>query len=270
MRQLIVDSPLGADGCICIEGKKYHYLNSVLRVKCGDMVYARLSGGQVQPMTVARIDSSGKKIILQAAEVRAFQDSQTKAAPVLEKPETELWLFQFEAKPPKMDLIVRQAAECGVFGIVPVEGEFCQRGNIDSARKKSDGADGRWERIITEARQQSGSPVETRIFPSVSVQEACSFWSSLSAENKAAVVLYERSIGTQPLYSALKNADIIGKKKASIAVAVGAEGGISPDEINAMKEGGFVPVHFDTNILRCETASLYGIAALQTVLNLGE
>ena len=197
MRQFIVETPLDSNGCICIEGKKYHYLNSVLRVKCGDMIYARLLDGSLQQMTVAKIDSCEKKIILQVAGKLNCNNSVLQAIPVLKKPKTEIYLFQFEAKPPKMDLIIRQATECGVCGIIPVEGEFCQKG----------------------------------------------------------------------IYNALKNADVIKKENAKIAVAVGAEGGISVQEISMMKESGFIPVHFDTNILRCETASLYGIAALQTALS---
>lgn len=175
MRQFIVETPLDSDGCIGIQGKKYHYLNSVLRVKCGDMIYARLLDGSLQQMTVAKIVSCEKKIILQAAGKLNCNDSISQAAPVLEKPKAEIYLFQFEAKPPKMDLIIRQATECGVCGIIPVEGEFCQKGNIESARKKSESGDERWQRIVTEARQQSGSPVETKVFYSVSVEEACGF-----------------------------------------------------------------------------------------------
>ena len=131
MRQFIVETPLDSDGCIGIQGKKYHYLNSVLRVKCGDMIYARLLDGSLQQMTVAKIVSCEKKIILQAAGKLNCNDSISQAAPVLEKPKAEIYLFQFEAKPPKMDLIIRQATECGVCGIIPVEGEFCQKGNIE-------------------------------------------------------------------------------------------------------------------------------------------
>jgi 16S rRNA (uracil1498-N3)-methyltransferase len=47
---------------------------------------------------------------------------------------------------------------------------------------------------------------------------------------------------------------------------VGAEGGISPEELDFAQKHGFVPVHFATNILRCETAALYGIAALQNAV----
>ena len=55
-------------------------------------------------------------------------------------------------------------------------------------------------------------------------------------------------------------------KKA--AIAVGSEGGISPEEVRLLEEKGlFVPVHFAVNILRCETAALYGIAAVQFEIN---
>ena len=53
-------------------------------------------------------------------------------------------------------------------------------------------------------------------------------------------------------------------KKA--AVVVGSEGGISPEEVELLKAGGFIPVHLKTNILRCETAALYGIAVVQNSL----
>ena len=206
-----------------------------------------------------------KKIILQVCDVK---DSLAENKTVSSRP--EFWLLQFIPKPQKMELIIRQAVEAGVSVIVPVIGEYTQKGAEKGLVQKSlsnDGKQNRISRIIKEARQQSGSPVETKVFYSVSVEEACGFWSSLQAEHKAALVLYERSDGTKSIYNALKNADVIKKENAKIAVAVGAEGGISVQEISIMKESGFIPVHFDTNILRCETASLYGIAALQTVLN---
>ncbi|MDE7139967.1 MAG: RsmE family RNA methyltransferase, partial [Treponemataceae bacterium] len=74
-------------------------------------------------------------------------------------------------------------------------------------------------------------------------------------------VLYERTERTQLLHAALD-----GKTVVRAALAVGAEGGISPQEIAQLCAGGFVPIHFETNILRCETAALYGIAALQNAM----
>ena len=264
MRQFVAEKNLDSKGCLTVEGKKYHYLSSVLRVCSGDMIYVRLTDGSLQQMTVSLIDSAKKKIVLQCAG-DIVQKESIKASPIKNKSSLELWLFMFIAKPPKMDLIIRQAVECGVSYIVPVEGEFSQKGSVESARKKCDQSDDRWKRIITEAMEQSGSPVETKILPCVTVSKACELWKENTLQNAdecAAVVLYEQTSGTMELHCALSKSESI--KKA--ALAVGCEGGISPEEIQIMQTNGFIPVHFATNILRCETAAIYGMAALQNAI----
>ena len=109
MRQYVSEAPL-EKGCLSVEGKKFRYMNSVLRVEEGDMMDVRLPGGILQPMTVAKVDRNGKKIILQAAgdECSESKGVHARAAENALFP-YELWLIQFVAKPPKMDLIIRQA-----------------------------------------------------------------------------------------------------------------------------------------------------------------
>ena len=52
-----------------------------------------------------------------------------------------------------------------------------------------------------------------------------------------------------------------------VSIFCGNEGGISPDELELLtKKALLQPVHFSVNILRCETAALYGIAAVQTAI----
>lgn len=187
------------------------------------------------------------------AAPRCFSDT----APAV----TEYWLFQFIAKPQKMELIVRQAAECGVRYIVPVIGQYSQKGGVAAMQS---GRSARLERIIREARQQSGSPVETAVTAPVSPAGAVRLWAEAAGRNgeeSAAVILWERSEETRPLHQILRGGSV---RRA--AVAVGCEGGISPDEIKLFAAGAFVPVHFAGNILRCETAALYGIAAVQSAL----
>ena len=183
-----------------------------------------------------------------------------------------------------MDLIIRQATECGVSSIISVAGEFCQKGNIESAEKKSSPQDKRWGKIITEAREQSGSPVQTVALPCKKFDEALAFWEQMpggcapeepaaepQSPAKMAFILYERNENTFPVHRAvarcgerflLKNAP----ETADIAVMVGAEGGISPSELERARRSGFIPVHLETNILRCETAALYGLAVIQAAV----
>ena len=271
MRQFVAESSPDKNGCLYIEGKKARYLSAVLRCVPGDMLYVRLPGGGLQQMTVASVDSAKKRVVLQIAASTSIDsssnESSAKALPIEKKSGLELWLFQFAAKPAKMELIVRQAVECGVSRIIPVEGEFCQKGSVESVQKKSSGSDGRWERIITEAREQSGSPVETQISPSLSVEKSLDLWHNHLKEinaqqNNLSLVLYERTENTMPLHRAVASVEDV----KIAALFVGAEGGISPAEYSYLTQNGVQGIHFATNILRCETAALYGIAAVQSAV----
>ena len=271
MRQCIADAYPDARGMLLVSGKKARHLVSVLRLTCGDMLYVRLPNGELQQMTVAHIDSSKKQVSLQVAGKNYTQnkalttDALNEAPPRTKMPETELWLFQFVAKPQKMDLIVRQATECGVHTIIPVVGAFCQNGAIDSAKKKVGGTDERWFRIITEAREQSGSPVNTRIGLCLTVPQAMELWQKevKNGGKSLSVVLYEQDSANLSLHAAVAQA---GFPLRRAAVMVGSEGGIAPEEIDFVQKFGFKAVHFATNILRCETAALYGLAAVQNAV----
>jgi 16S rRNA (uracil1498-N3)-methyltransferase len=48
---------------------------------------------------------------------------------------------------------------------------------------------------------------------------------------------------------------------------VGCEGGIRENERKVLAEAGFEPLHFTTNVLRAETAAIYGIAVIQQFLS---
>ena len=84
MRQFVSDSTL-ENGCVCVEGKKFRYLASVLRVEEGDMIDVRLPGGTLQPMTVAKVDRGVKKIMLQVAGDMAGQSRGVHARAALLK-----------------------------------------------------------------------------------------------------------------------------------------------------------------------------------------
>lgn len=276
MRQFISSEFPDKKGFLRIYGKDFRYLRQVLRLKSGDMLAVRFSDGTLRSTTVCKIDENSREILVQVCgnpekTENSCDDDITRGTKAQEiqksLPDTEYFLFQYIAKPVKMEQIIRQATECGVKFVIPVSGEFSQKQNVLSMQhsKKE-----RLERIVREARQQSGSPVETEILEPLTTEEAVLFWkkntSSLSAEEKnVAVALWERSektVSLKEIFDAEKN-----KKIKKIAIAVGCEGGISPEEIDALISAGFYAVHFPGNILRCETAALYGIAAVQSALN---
>ena len=277
MRQFIVEKNQIKNGLIILEGKDYKYFRQVLRVRSGDMVSVRLPDGELKNATVALVDEAARRVTLQTCADTGLKSEKTITRGVQANEiaggadgaiginglqAVEYWLFQFIPKLQKFELIVRQATECGVSVIVPVVGEFSEKGSVQglSGAKRE-----RLDRIIKEARQQSGSPVDTRINEPVTLEKAVELWQeNCSGENKVAFVLSERDDCSGNLRSEVQKAGGLEKIKKA-AIAVGSEGGISPNEVKFLEEKGlFVPIHFAVNILRCETAALYGIAAVQS------
>lgn len=265
MRQLIIEKNQDKNGLVIIDGKDFHYLRQVLRVKAGDMVKLRLADGQLHNSTVAKIDDSAKKITLQICatlqQTQGPQGEQNDAvSEPVEGPFIEYTLFQFIPKPQKLELIVRQATECGVKNIVPVISEYAEKGSIASL---AGGKKERLERIVREARQQSGSPVDTKIFEPVTLEQAIDLWNKIKEESGddacAGFVLSERNVDEEVTWD---------RTLKAVCIVCGNEGGISPDELELLtKKALLYPVHFSVNILRCETAALYGIAAVQTAIS---
>ncbi|MBO4532889.1 MAG: 16S rRNA (uracil(1498)-N(3))-methyltransferase [Treponema sp.] len=286
MRQLIVNKNPDKKGLVIIEGKDFHYLRQVLRVKAGDMVNLRLSDGTLQNSTVCKIDDSSQRITLQVCgALRPFEGLRTTepqgprvvggastgvggansvVPEALEGASVDFTLFQFIPKPQKLELIVRQATECGVKNIIPVISEYAQKGNVQALMgPKLE----RLDRIVREARQQSGSPVETKVFEPVTVEQAVELWNKMKEEaggeeNAVGFVLSERAVdnGGRAVPEALEGPQVV-------CIFCGNEGGISPDELELLTKKALLrPLHFSVNILRCETAALYGIAVVQSAI----
>ena len=268
MRQLILQKNQDKNGLVLVEGKDFHYLRQVLRVKVGDMVNLRLADGLPYDSTVCKIDDSAKKITLQlCGVVREPHQPQPFVVPeVLEGSTNQICfsLFQFIPKPQKLELIVRQATECGVKNIIPVISEYAQKGSVEAlSGKKIE----RLERIVREARQQSGSPVDTTVFEPVTVEQAVELWNKMKEEaggqeKSAGFVLSERAVDGPSTPSTGSGTEATPHL---VSIFCGNEGGISPQELDLLtKKALLQPVHFSVNILRCETAALYGIAAVQS------
>ena len=259
MRQFIFNGKTEKNGLIIVSGKDYKYLMNVLRLKINDKIDVRLKNGNLELMEIIRCD--GKTALLKPIPRENSAVTQGVSAFDLSHEsnfatQREFWLFQFMPKPQKMDLIIRQATECGVAVIVPIVSEF-------SVNQEGKGRLERWERIVKEARQQCGSPVATRVLEPVSVEEAGKFWSDIDKEKRAFILHEDPEKGVSLLDGVFSENKILSKDVKKIALAVGCEGGFSSKEFDVLNQVGFLPLHFNTNVLRAETAALYGLAVLQ-------
>ena len=291
MRQFLLDQPLEPGARVTLEGSDFRYLVQVLRLAPGASVEARLPDGSLASLAVERLDARAKTVTLRRPAVpraaglpsvpepgvssgrapdtgAARRTTADRAAlsirvgesmpPLPEIPERfpRIILFQWILKGPKMDQVIRQATETGVSAIVPVSGERCLPREGDSSGRAA-----RWARIVREARQQSGSPVATVVATPISVGAIAGIWADVSSGRRAsALVLTEAPLARKTLHEYLD----IGME--IVALATGPEGGMTAVELDELGRAGFSAVHFRTNVLRAETAALYGIAAAQSAI----
>ena len=263
MRQFVSQKMPSPDGKLTINGKDYKYLRQVLRLQKGQILDVRLPSGELTKMQVEQITTSSLCLCIKQGDFLSNETTETGvSASKLESStnqSTNIWLLQFITKPQNMDIIVRQATEAGISVIIPVKSMRSQKN--DSTNRLE-----RWNRIIREARQQSGSPISTKILEPCTLQQAIELWNQSKKDNYCSIVLYEEIEGSKSIHESI----IEQKEKKQYfdiaSLVVGCEGGIAPEELEELKNNDFYPIHFSTNILKAETAAIYGISALHTIL----
>jgi 16S rRNA (uracil1498-N3)-methyltransferase len=149
-----------------------------------------------------------------------------------------------------MDLIVGKATELGVSRIIPLKGER-------SVRRLGSGATARWQRLLTEATEQSGR----RWAPDLA--EPCTLDEFLRNRPRDCPILAcDSDEGAVPLAAACRS--LVGAGSAT--VMVGGEGGLSLDEVDRVRAAGGLLVTLGPRLLRAETAALAALAVLQAFL----
>ena len=245
MKRFILSDLPNPEGMIHLYEKDYHYLVRVRRLRTGSCFDAVLPGGAE---TRVHVLSTADNILIGECMGAAEQ------VPAEQVP---ISLFQGLPRGPRMDLIVRQAAEGGVSVVAPFESEYSTvRLGRDSEKVK------RWERIIREARQQSGSAVETIVKAPVDFDALLDYWESLKKQYRqpVGILLHHEPLEKGTLHGYLGNCPDF------VALAVGPEGGFSPGEVSRFLTAGFRPLLMGNTILRTETAALYATAAIRIIL----
>ena len=255
MKRLVLPDQYRGSPSWVLQGNEFHHVIRVLRRRIGDHVPA--------------IDSTGQRVILHIESIEATschvrveveQGTQSDPHPT---GHIRITLIQCLPKGRKMDLIVRQATETGVSTIVPILSEYTVptlKG--DASEKKRE----RWLRIAKQAMQQSGNPILPEIRVPTPFGELEFFWRQLCKEHPTAVGVFfhQDALDGRGLHSYLNPCR--GEENPRVAVCIGPEGGFSSSEIKKLLNIGFHPVYIKTNVFRTETAALYAVAAIQTVL----
>ena len=262
MKHFILPSPPNPEGMIRLYEKDYHYIVRVRRLKPGMCFDAILPGGEE---TRIRILSTVDNILIgECLKLPGQQSAARKQAALL----PPIMLFQGLPKGSRMDLIVRQAAESGVSTVAPFESEYSAvHLNKDPAAGKTAEKLKRWEKIVKEARQQSGSSIETKVRKPCGFDGLLEYWESVKKEYRQplGILLHQEALEKDPLAKGGLHG-YLDKDPGLVALTVGPEGGFSPREVSLFLAAGFRPLLMGNTILRTETAALYGTAAIRTIL----
>jgi 16S rRNA (uracil1498-N3)-methyltransferase len=253
MKQFILNSEPDRNGRVRLEGRDYRYLVRVRRLAPGEYFPALLPDGTGAMVRVCSVDNQ--------AVVGEITPNVAASNGASNSPLPPIILFQALPKGEKMDLIVRQAAESGLTEIVPFASEFSMVKQT-SGHKLS-----RWERIIKEARQQSGSITATAIRQPVSIDGLLAYWEQLVKQH--ATKGGTGALGLLFHHLPLAHTSIHGYLDSSpqmVALVIGPEGGFSSAEAERFLAAGFKPFTVGDTILRTETASLYAQAAVRILL----
>ncbi len=158
-----------------------------------------------------------------------------------------LSLIQGLPKGEKLELVLQKGTELGVSCFLPTP-MVRSVGKLKADREQNRLE--RWQKIIREAARQSGQMhlPQLRLVPD--------FASALSEEADLKLLLWEQS--AVPLEQALPE-----QAPQKVAVIVGPEGGVAPEEAAAAIAAGYQAVNLGPRILRTETAGLAIMAILQ-------
>jgi 16S rRNA (uracil1498-N3)-methyltransferase len=215
-----------------LERDGQHYLRTVLRLALGDELVV--------------FDGAGRQ-----ARARLAADRLELAGPVeVAPPPLPVTLVVALLKGEKMDLVVQKATELGATRIVPAASARSVV-RLEPAREASRVE--RWRRIAVEAARQCGRADAPEVTPPAPLDQALA-----GSAAAARVLLHERAAA--PLRS------ILPARTASVAVAVGPEGGFSPEEVEAAARAGWVIASFGDRVLRAETAAIAALAVVGHVV----
>lgn len=221
----------------------------------------RLTGDQArQIVRVLRLAAGDRIVVLdgrgseyEAAIEQAASDSVSATIlsqrPCPGEPVLPLTLYQALLKRDKFEWVLQKATEVGVTRIVPV---VTRRSLVQDTRLKDSKA-GRWEKILTEAAEQSRRGRVPELAAPMPWPQALAD----AARADLALVAWEE--GARPLRDALTATAV---PVQSLSLLIGPEGGLTADEIAQATRSGVQPVSLGPRILRTETAAVVAAALI--------
>ena len=158
-------------------------------------------------------------------------------------------IMQGLPKADKMELIIQKSVELGVYDILPIEMKRCvvKLKENDKAKKVQ-----RWQKIAEVAAKQCGRNRIPTIKSPINLKNIC----HLMKEYDIVFVAYENETENTIKQELKKLKEKYHQKEIKIAVIVGPEGGIAPEEVEMLQANKATTITLGKRILRTETVAL--------------
>ena len=158
-----------------------------------------------------------------------------------------LSIFKFD----RMEWAIEKCVELGVRRIIPAIARRTEPHLAAAAIKRAE----RWRKIAVQAAEQS----RLAAVPDISDPEKLG--QAMKREAQARIVLSEVE-RTQMLKTALEEAE-----RGPLTLAIGPEGGWTPEELQSFQQAGWVSASLGPTILRVETAAIAAVAVTISTLS---
>ena len=237
----LLDEPTRAQpgDAVTLTGAEAHHASTVRRVRVGEEVIVGDGRGTVLAGIVASV--AAREVVVRVGD-------RTDASP----PRPRVALVQALAKGDRDELAVQAATELGVDEIVPWQASRSVS-RWDAAKQTKGRA--RWAAIVREAAKQAHRA-----------------WLPEVGELTSTAALVRRAAASRVFVlepTATERLSDLGPDAADprdIVLVVGPEGGIAPDELDALAAAGARPVRLGETVLRTSTAGPAALAVVSTAL----
>ena len=220
-----------------IIGEDVNHIKNVLRKNIKDKIeICNSENGQNYLCEITQIEK--EKILCEIIEEKSGNA----------EPKTHVHIYQGLPKSDKMELIIQKAVELGVAEITPTNMSRCIV-KLDGKEQKKKVE--RWQKISEVAAKQSGRDIIPKINEISNINQIAK-----QCEEYDIIMLAYENEKENKLKNEIEKLKELNKQNLKIAVIIGPEGGIAPEEVEKLQKEGTKIITLGERILRTETVAL--------------
>ncbi len=208
----------------------------VKRIGVGEWIDLADGRGLRMVCEVAAADKSGLDVIVREVHLEGA-------------PSPRLVLVQALAKGGRDEQAVETSTEVGIDEVVPWQ---ANRSIVRWTGPKAAKARAKWEAVALAAAKQARRAWVPTVAPVVDSRGLAAWVRSLADEGGVVLLCHEEATSTLSAVLAERGSSLA--EAQVVALVVGPEGGIDPDELALLTEAGGIPVLLGPHVLRASTA----------------